>query len=170
MDSLQIENISLEELKLLIEKMETQRELLLEQRCAYIDKLAILKPRHNSIRTEINNLTRQKKIIEEYNLALKTQISQINLQSKILAKKVRKIKAQTFQEATSMRIKAHEIMNSLQVLYKSTYSINPDPDMLEIDMEDEEFSVARALDTSTTDVPEVCYDTNSSVTVFQAVP
>jgi hypothetical protein len=168
MDSLQIENISLEELKLLIEKMETQRELLLEQRCAYIDKLAILKPRHNSIRTEINNLTKQKKIIEEYNLALKTQISQINLQAKILAKKVRKIKAQTLQEATSMRIKAHEIMNSLQVVYKSTHSMNPD--MLEIDMEDEEFSVAQALDTSTTDVPEVCYDTNSSVTVFQAVP
>lgn len=168
MDSLEIEHISLEELKLLVEKMETQKELLLEQRCAYIDKLAILKPRHNSIRTEINNLTKHKKVIEEYNLALKTQISQIDMQGKTLAKKVRKIKAQTLQEATSIRIKAHEIMDSLQNVYKSTNSANPD--MLKIDIEDDEFFVSRALDTSITDVPEVRYDTNTSITVFQAVP
>ena len=167
MDSLEIENISFAELKLLIEKMETQRELLLEQRCAYIDKLAILKPRHISIRTEINKLTKQKKVMEEYNLALKSQISQINLRAKTLAKQARKIKSQTFEEATSIRIKAHEIMNSLKVVYKSTHSVNPD--ILEIDMKDKEFSISQALDKSTTDFPEVFYDTNTSVTVFQAV-
>lgn len=166
MDSVQIEHISAQQLKLLIEKMQTQRDLLIDQRCAYIDKLTLLKPRHKNLTQEVKQLQKQKKVIEDYNETLKSQLVKIQHELNVLTKKSRKIKAETLQEANCMRAKAYEIRNSLQSVYKSTGSNKPN--ILEIDMEQEDLSLSEDFDSFTLEVPEYRPETNTSITVFQA--